>query len=248
MNKIDHIVINVDEKYQKDKKMIDMIQQNGFPYAPKKGKRTKGFKISNLWIGKEYLELVNITKKDGGGWKKDWTELYNRGTRGAICLMIDVSDIDSLHQSLLDKAFDVQTPERIEYKLFGLLKISSRWRNMYLPFFEKEAFQIGFQQLDNEEISEKFQKKMIPNSISHKIMGMTKIIINGKWTELDYNMIENTFRNTQKEGNSLKIKLNNGSDIIFVENNDFSLYVEMDNQSLQSKSITKIENVYLVNN
>ncbi len=60
--KLDHFVINVDRKFQVDKNIIKNIKDS-IPYEPKWGKGTKGFKVSNLWIGNEYLEMVHILKK-----------------------------------------------------------------------------------------------------------------------------------------------------------------------------------------
>lgn len=40
------------------------------PYEPKWGKGTKGFNVSNLWIGNEYLEMVNI--------KRTWWRMDSR--------------------------------------------------------------------------------------------------------------------------------------------------------------------------
>ena len=61
--KLDHFVVNVDKKYQKNGMVIDNIRNMNFPYEPKWGKGTKGFKVSDLWIGNEYLEMVHILKK-----------------------------------------------------------------------------------------------------------------------------------------------------------------------------------------
>ena len=48
--KIDHLVINVNQEYQLNNNIIDEIRRSGFPYEPKWGKGTKGFKATNLWI------------------------------------------------------------------------------------------------------------------------------------------------------------------------------------------------------
>lgn len=76
---LDHLVINVDEAYQRNPRIIEQIMNAGLPYKPNWGKGTKGFKASKIWIGNEYLEMVNILMPDGGGWKKEWVKLYNQG-------------------------------------------------------------------------------------------------------------------------------------------------------------------------
>lgn len=72
--KFDHFVLNIDEKYQSDTQIVKEINEANFPYVPKYDKGTKGFKVSNLWIGQEYLEMVNILTADGGGWIPEWTK------------------------------------------------------------------------------------------------------------------------------------------------------------------------------
>ena len=63
-----HLVVNVDSFVQEDENFIKKVHSLGLPYEPKWGKGTKGFKVSNIWIGNEYFELVKIKSKDGGGW------------------------------------------------------------------------------------------------------------------------------------------------------------------------------------
>ena len=103
--KIDHLVVNVDEKYHNDNNIIKSIRENNFPHEPKWGKGTKGFKVSNLWIGNEYLEMIRILKENGGGWIQEWITKYNYGHRGMICLMLNVADIDITYQALTEKAY-----------------------------------------------------------------------------------------------------------------------------------------------
>ena len=102
MLRIDHLVVNIDKKYQTDEIAIQSIRDTGVPYEPKWGKGTKGFKASNIWIGNEYLEMIYLLKKDGGGWKPEWVEKYNKGHRGLICLMLDVDDLDKIYEEMIN--------------------------------------------------------------------------------------------------------------------------------------------------
>ena len=67
--KVDHLVINVNAHYQQESKEVQNIRKAGLPYNVKKGKGTKGFKATNIWIGQEYFELITIKENDGGGRK-----------------------------------------------------------------------------------------------------------------------------------------------------------------------------------
>ncbi len=74
--KIDHLVVNVNKEIQVNKEMIKNVYSIGLPYVPKWGKGTKGFKVSNIWIGKEYLELVRVKTKMGAvGYKSGFRNI-----------------------------------------------------------------------------------------------------------------------------------------------------------------------------
>ncbi len=75
--RIDHLVINVDKKYQADASIVSTIQDCGFPYEPKWSKGTSGFKASNIWIGNEYFEMIRLLNKSGGGWREEWVKRYD---------------------------------------------------------------------------------------------------------------------------------------------------------------------------
>lgn len=83
--KIDHLVINVNKEIQENKETIKNVHSIGLPYVPKCGKGTKGFKVSNIWIGKEYLELVRVKTKDG-------VVGYKSGFRNIVMAIGDSSD------------------------------------------------------------------------------------------------------------------------------------------------------------
>lgn len=206
--KLDHIVINVNKDYQTSSTMIDDIRKTGLIYDPKKGKGTSGFKVSNIWIGKEYFEMVNVRNTSGGGWIPKWTELYNFGHRGMICLMIDTDELDSVYTNLLQSNIFVSTPKWLEFKwFFSLFTRRMPWRNLYLPFFHKVPFQIGFQQMKDSKSRDLMNQFMIPNSQENNINGITKIEIFGKFCEADFDMIKLVFKNVEQIDNKLTLLL-----------------------------------------
>lgn len=116
--KIDHLVVNVDRNIHEDQTFVKAVQTLGLPYEPKWGKGTKGFKVSNIWIGNEYFEWVRIKKKDGGGWLKSWTEDYLGGHRGLIGFALDVEDIDAVYKELSSRNIEASTPEPLRFRWF----------------------------------------------------------------------------------------------------------------------------------
>ena len=170
MFKFDHFVVNVDRKYQKDKAVINNVIKSGFPYEPSWGKGTRGFKASNLWIGNEYFEMINLLKEDGGGWKKDWVDLYNEGHRGLICIMLDVDNINEVYENFKSKNISITNPEYLKFKwLFNLLTRTMPWQNSYIKFFEGIPLQIGFQQMKDDEARNFMKQYMVPNSYENGI-------------------------------------------------------------------------------
>lgn len=223
--KIDHFVVNIDEVYQKDKKNISNIRDN-IPYEPKWGKGTKGFKVSNLWIGNEYLEMVNVLKKDGGGWVPEWTTKFNQGHRGMICLMLDVPNIDFVFQNLKLKGIEVTEPKWLEFKwFFNLLTRRMPWRNTYVSFFENVLFQIGFQEMKDDKSREFMNQYMVPNSRENGINGIYQVAIKGEYSDKDFNVILAVFGDkAHKENNSIvKVQLNETQSIEFIKGREYQI-------------------------
>lgn len=206
--KIDHLVVNVDRRIQEDQEYINSIRSIGLPYNPKWGKGTKGFKVSNIWIGKEYFELVHIKARDGGGWIKEWTAQYLDGHRGLIGFALEVEDIDKTYQKLLSHNVNVSPPEPLKFRwFFNLLNKTMPWRNAYLPEFKGIPFQFFLQQLNDEKSKQYMEQYMVPNSRDHDITGITEVIIYGELTEDDKKVIFALFDDYEESKDVLKINL-----------------------------------------
>ncbi|MGN7478271.1 VOC family protein [Solibacillus silvestris] len=235
--KIDHLVLNVGNDYQKEGKYAQNIREAGLLYDPKKGKATRGFKATNIWIGKEYFELISIKKRDGGGWKKEWVEAFNNEERGLICLMLDIDDLDCLSKKLKSKGISISDPECIEFKFFfNLISKTMPWYNSYLDFFQNVPMQIGFQQMKNAKMREKLEKFMVPNSIKNNIVGIKRIRINGPFTTSDFEMLAIVFEGCIVEENQIIIQLENEQFLSFVKEKDFEVQVELINKQSSTAS------------
>lgn len=240
--KLDHFVVNVDQKYQQDKTIIEHIRQLNLPYEPKWGKGTRGFKVSDLWIGNEYLEMVHLLKADGGGWIKAWCDKYNQGHRGLICLMLDVDDLDSLIQALEEDKLAVSKPVWLEFKwFFNLLTRRMPWRNSYLPFFDKVPMQIGFQEMKDDKSREFMNQYMVPNSRDHGINGIYQCVVRGDFTERDFELLMKVFKaKASRTADSVKIHLFMEQSIEFIKHQEYQveLYTDVD-----TGQILEIENI-----
>ncbi|ETT84214.1 hypothetical protein MKZ08_08250 [Viridibacillus sp. FSL R5-0477] len=242
--KIDHLVINIDSKYQEEGEQVTAIRSIGLPYNPNKGKGTKGFKVSNIWIGKEYFEMVNLLREDGGGWKEEWVNAYNQGERGLICLMIDVADIDLLCEDMQSKGISITNPESIKIKfLFNLFSKTLPWQNSYLNFFEGVPLQIGFQQMINQKTRDFMGKYMVPNALENNIEGINRIKISGNFSNNDFELIKKVFDFVMITEDSLQIRLQHSQEIIFEKAKEYKVMV-----SLKGKyNKLKVENCWIEN-
>ncbi len=241
--KLDHFVLNIDKRYQEDEGVIEHIKSVGFPYEPKWGKGTNGFKVSNLWIGNEYLEMVNVLNSTGGGWVEEWTEKYNKGHRGLICLMLDVDDMDAMYQDLTNKDISATCPKWLEFKwFFGLLTRRMPWRNFYLPFFENVPLQIGFQEMKDEKARTYMNQYMVPNSKDNGIDGIRKAVVKGAFTEDDFDMLVAVFGNIaeRQHHGTVKISLSSDQSVEFISSKSYD--VEIYTEAEKEKYI-EIENV-----
>jgi len=247
--KIDHLVINIDKEYQIDKLKINEIKNIGFPYEPKWGKGTSGFKASNLWIGNEYFEMIKILKKNGGGWKKEWVKMYNNHHRGLICLFIETDNIRYEYQRLNKIGINITEPEYLKFKwFFGLLTRTMPWQNAFLPFFQGIPLQLGFQQMKDNESKKWMQQYMVPNSTENGILGIKKINIFGNYSEEDKSLIKSIFPNASDEENKIIIDLKNGQKLVFIQNELYNIEIltECDNEAFKDK-IINIENLKIIN-
>lgn len=249
MFKFDHFVVNVNKEYQKDKTIINSIINSGFPYKPSWGKGTRGFKASNLWIGNEYFEMINILKPSGGGWKSDWTNLFNKGHRGLICIMLDVDNINELYSRLTAKNIKITKPEHLKFKwFFNLFTRVMPWQNCYSDFLEGIPLQIGFQQMNDEKSREFMKQYMVPNSRDNNITGISKVIIKGPLTSNDKKLISSIFSMDVIEAEPLTIKLNQQQILIFEESRDYSvnMFTSCNNENFNNK-VVSIENISIKN-
>ncbi|MCL2722385.1 MAG: hypothetical protein FWD47_13730 [Treponema sp.] len=247
--KIDHLVINVNKQYQIDKTIINKIKDNGFPYEPKWGKGTFGFKATNLWIGNEYFEMIRILKKNGGGWRKEWVEMYNNHHRGLICLFIETNNIKNEYERLNKIGINISKPEYLKFKwFFNLLTRTMPWQNTYFPFFQGIPLQLGFQQMKDGESKKWMQQYMVPNSIENEILGIKKINIFGNYSEDDKSLIKSIFQNAIIEENKIIVELINEQKLVFIQNDTYyvEVFTQCNNKIFKEKKIN-IQNIKIIN-
>lgn len=243
--KIDHLVINIDRKYQTEEGPIASIRNAGLPYDPKMGKGNRGFQASNLWIGREYMEMVSLQKEDGGGWKGEWVESYQKGHRGLVCLMLDVADLQEIYQIKSDRGLRITAPEYLSFKWgLGLFTRTMPWMNSYFPFFEGVPFQIGLQQMKDEQSEAEMRQYMAPNADENGISGIGQVTVKGRYTENDFHLLSAIFPEAEVGTNVIEVNLaEKQQKLIFKRSNNFTVQVSThcENEKYSGKQV-QIEN------
>lgn len=173
MLEIDHIVLHADSA--KDLKSFKAkLDEAGIPFEPTWGKKAKGFQISNIWFGKQYLEVVNITEAENL-WQPKWAKRHSVGERGAYCIFFKLTTpISVLNQTLQNSGIIVTQPERTEFKWFaGLLTKKLPWQFCLTSKIPGTNIEVGFIEYD-DGAEQKFAPYMVPNSTDIGLTGLTK--------------------------------------------------------------------------
>jgi hypothetical protein len=216
MLRLDHFVIHIDADMGRLETLQQHIAPLGYPFAPQRGKGTRGFKVANLWIGEQYYEMVWLRHPDGRGWRADWVTRYNQGQRGIICVMLLTDQLDQLYQQFQELGLPLDPPERIHYPILGVLRKSMPWRNLYLgPISNTDLF-IGFQQMDNAQYLEDMKDYMVPNASSNGMLGIRAAAVQHAWTSEAWTFLRAAFPQAQLEEHQLVVPLDEGQRLAFV--------------------------------
>jgi hypothetical protein len=250
MERLDHFVVHIDEDREKLASLKDQIVPMGFPFNPTSGKRTKGFQVANIWIGEQYFELVWLKTSDGGGWRKEWVEKYNRGLRGIFGLCIMTDRLDALEREMRRRGVDVSAPERITFKaLFGLLKKTLPFRCVYTPPIPGTDLQIFFLEMDSLQKYE-FMKKyyMRPNAEQNGITGIREAIVRCRFSGEAWDYIRALFPSLSGDERMATYDMGH-TKLHFLQTDHVDLRVELQaattNEDLATGSF-EIENVRVI--
>ncbi len=169
----------------------------------------------------------------------------NKGQRGLVFIMLDVTDIEYLYGILHDKNIDVTKPEWLEFKWFmNILTRKMPWKNSYIPFFANIPLQIGFQQMKDEKAREFMNQYMVPNSRDNGIEGIKHVTIKGDFTKQDFTLISSIFEDSTKDKNEkITAKLNENQVIDFIRDKNYEVEIYTDSDEGRCLSIENI-NIY----
>ena len=168
---LDHIVIHLDaDDLGAFKRELD---EAGVPFEPGWGKKAKGFRVANLWVGAQYLELVEIVAPENL-WQPRWSRRHAEGERGVYCLFLKIDEtVEALYERLTAAGLSPSEPERTRFKwLFGLLEKKLPWQFILLPQIPGTPVELGFIHYDTGAEA-KAKPYMVPNTEDVGMTGLT---------------------------------------------------------------------------
>jgi len=247
--KFSHLVVNADAKWLNDTSEMVRIQMFGLPYVPSEGKSALGFRVGNLWLGEQAVELLLARRLLGMDEYREWCERYVDGERGLVALAFEVDDLHAIYDRYCWNG--LTEPLRV-WKHLGqghyveeLFSASSQ-----LPFFKGAPFQLRFvQRKTGEEARRDIAKITIPNAYENGIEGIESIRIRAPFTHDDRQLIEILFPSAQRKRTMYTIDIDNGNEKLWFEWGKDIVEMEVDvwlkgrMNGLRGESTLRIHNV-----
>lgn len=236
MVRLDHLVVHIDADMGFLRRFKRQIEPLGYPFEPTWGKGTKGFKVANVWVGWQYLEMVWLKKPDGGGWRSEWVEKYNRGHRGIIGLFLMTDQLDKMRQQLIDRGLRPSEPERITFRaFFGLLKKTLPWRSVYLEPIPGTDLQICLGEVDGPNVFERIRSYMVPNAADNGIEAIRHATMRHNFSAEAFDYLRTILPQTKVEGDRMICNLDQDTSLLFKRSPDLDSSLEVELRSVSSR-------------
>lgn len=252
----DRFVVHVDNDEDILKQLKQTIEPLGFPVDLSKGRLTQGFSISNIWIGKQNIEIVRLLQPDATGWDQDWVERYNQGERGIFGIFITTRDLDGLHGSLVDRGVNVTSPKQPGIKdllglvgdLLGIKKITKKsptLRYITLPPIPGTDLNICFVEYD-PKTEEELEEARQPNSLENGITGLHKAKIYLPMWEEGIEFLQTVFPRLEHARSQYKVELKEAELLFYRSDPEDGLKLKLEARcetKIYARSRFKIEDV-----
>jgi hypothetical protein len=239
--RLDHFVIHVDNDEQKLANLAEAASEAGIPCNFKRnGKGTKGFQARNIWLGRQYFEIVYLRRPDGGGWRDKWVSQYNRGERGVVCLFVRVSNLAALKNELSLRNVEA-VEEKVSFKLFGLFKVTMPWTSLHLTNIPGTGFEISFIEY-GQKVTDSWYLSQKPNAIANGFEGISSCTIELPETRPAIAFLKKVFPSLVEQGNEAVVPLEQGCiKVVQGKNPKVTLNAETSRSDLVGRSFA-IEN------
>jgi hypothetical protein len=247
--RFDHIVIHVDNDLQKLQSLQQSLNALGYPFDPAKGKHNKEYRVSNINIGEEYIEVVRLLKPGVRSWMPVWANAYDSGERGAFCIFLEVEDVERTAVAIKKAGVPARGPTVLNYPyFFGLLQNEAPYMIYYLPTFSGSSLQIALMQYRSQGARRSFQAGLRPNAEKNGVQGIRRVEVQLPNFEESIDIIRKLFPDLYQE-NSAWTSLLEKTRLAFSASPDAATHVRLCTVTSQRSNLGsefKIDGVELI--
>lgn len=198
--RIDHIVVHTDHDVEKLNSLSSTINAQGFPFNPEAGRRSLEYRVSNINVGNEYIEVVRLMRSNAPSWMPLWTSEYSSGQRGVFCIFLEVEDVERLAVAIKKSGIRARGPAVLTYPyLLGLFRVETPYFIYYLPNFPDTALQFAIMQYKKPSLRESALASLQPNAEKNGINGVRKLEIELPNLDENTEMLQKLFPALQQE-------------------------------------------------
>ena len=112
---LDHVTILLPGGGEGPGKARDSLGRAGFPFSDSSGRRGEGFVTYNTFVGRQYLEMLEISGKTSENWTDDYQRWYAGGYAGVTGITLATKGIEKVWHNLKSAGVNVGKPMRGEY-------------------------------------------------------------------------------------------------------------------------------------
>lgn len=216
---LDHFVIHTDADYRLTHRLASECAPLGLVFDPVGNRNFDSFSAHYLYVGLEYLEIVQLKKPDESGWVPQWIERYNRGVRGIYCLFVASNDIEFLAKELRAQGFDVNAERSSFFDASGT-EHALPWRQIFMAPIPGTDVEISFIQYDSPRVA--LREIFEPNSDENGFTGIQRVELSFPGLDKAQEFLGRIFPHLESAAFGLRVSLENG-EIHFRQSDSVSL-------------------------
>jgi hypothetical protein len=247
--RIDHIVVHIDNDPEKVTKLSDTINAQGFPFNPDTGKRNVDFRVNNINVGNEYIEIVRLLKPEAPSWMPLWAHQYTSGQRGVFCIFLEVEDVERLAVAIKKAGVRARGPAVLTYPaMLGIFRVETPYVIYYLPNFPDSPLQLAIMQYKKPYQRESFIAGLQPNAEQNGINGIRRVEIELPNLEESMEMLQKVFSDLHLENGEWAAPLEKQR-LVFRRSSDGDVHVQVSAIASQRAFVGKkfqIDNLEMV--
>lgn len=218
---LDHFVIHADPDPQLTVRIGTDCKRAGLEFDPTGDRNFDAFSAHCLYVGLEYLEIIQLIRPAESGWIPQWLERYQRGVRGIYCIFLASQDLAGLAEKLRAQGFDAKA-ERSSFVDVNGTEYPFPWRHLYMPPIPGTDVELSFIQYDSPRLA--LREIFEPNSDKNGFTGIQSAELSLPMSNEAKTFLKKIFPQTENTNSGLRILLEN-SELCFKPDRVVSLHL-----------------------